>query len=186
MIFLSCADMDVGELLELPQGCQGPFRGSGEKVRFLERCCSRKKASAGVEGRISWFFSSFGGVPLELQWGLQGPTCGASARSSLHPNCEGPLGIPLQSLPGLRASSGFEAGTSGFLSRNEMDLSVPLGRPPGSQGLVSFGAMQVRSPLEPEKQFQSSCRVDLRDRRLSLNGPQGCHTCHHVLSWSSG
>ena len=45
----------------------------------------------------------------------------------------GPLGIPLQSLPGPRSSSGVKAGTSEFLSRADMDLRVPLGRPQGKQ-----------------------------------------------------
>ena len=61
-----------------------------------------------------------------------------------------------------------------------MDLGVPLGHPQGSQGLVSCGAMQVPSPLEPEKQCQASCRVDHKDQWLSLEAPQG------YLSRSSG
>lgn len=32
-----------------------------------------------------------------------------------------------------------------------MNLGIPLGRPQGTQGLLSCGAMQVHSPLEPEK-----------------------------------
>ena len=45
-----------------------------------------------------------------------------------------------------------------------MDLEIPLGGPQGSQGLVSCGAMQVRSPFDPEKQLYSSYRVDDRNR----------------------
>ena len=41
-VFLSSGDGYVGELLELHQGCQGPFRGSRGKVGFLSRSCSRK------------------------------------------------------------------------------------------------------------------------------------------------
>ena len=63
-----------------------------------------------------------------------------------------------------------------------MDVEVPLGRPQWSQGLVSCGAMQVHSPLQPEKQCQPSCLVDHRDQCLSLEAPQGCHTCNRVLS----
>ena len=44
-----------------------------------------------------------------------------------------------------------------------MDLGFPPWHPQGSQGLVSCGAMQVRSPFEPEKQCQASCHVDHRD-----------------------
>ena len=74
---------------------------------------------------------------------------------------EGPLRIPLQSLLGPMSSSGVETEISGFLSRADMVLRVSLGRPQGRQGLVFCGAMQVRSPVEPEKQCQASCRVDV-------------------------
>ena len=40
-----------------------------------------------------------------------------------------------------------------FPSRADMDLGIPLGRPQGSQGLVSCGAMQVHSSFDPEKQL---------------------------------
>ena len=42
LVFLSSADGDIGELLELPQGSQGPFQGSEEKVGFLSRLHSGK------------------------------------------------------------------------------------------------------------------------------------------------
>ena len=101
-----------------------------------------KRASACVEGRISWFFFNCGGVPLELQRGPQLPARDASGRSSLHTSREGPLGIHLRSLPGLRSSSGVEIGTSGFLSRADMDLGVTQGHPQASQGFVSCGAIK--------------------------------------------
>ena len=120
-----------------------------------------KRASSRVEGRISWFFSSCNskrGVPLELQQGPHGPTRGASGKSSLHMSREGPLGIPLQSLPGLRFSSGVEARTSGFLSRADIDLGVSLGCPQSSQAsshvepcksaLLSSRKSSVRLPVE--------------------------------------
>ena len=75
-------------------------------------------------------------VFLELRRGPQGPARGASGKSSRHASCKGPLGIPPQSLPGLMSSSEVEAGNSGFLSRADMDLGVPLGSPQGSQSLV--------------------------------------------------
>ena len=40
--------------------------------------------------------------------------------------------------------------------------------------------MQVSSSLQLEKQCQASCRVDHRDQWLSLEVPQGCHSCHRV------
>ena len=70
---------------------------------------------------------------------------------------EGPLGIPLQSLPGPRSSSGVEACTSGFLSSANMDLGVPLGHPQGSEtsscgepcksALLSSQKFSVRLPV---------------------------------------
>ena len=121
-----------------------------------------------------------------VMMGTSGTTRGASGRSSLPSSHEGALEICLQSLPGPRSSSGVEAGNSGFLSRADMDLGVPLQRPQGSQGLISCGAMQVHSPLQQENQCQASCWFNHRDRCLSLKAPQCCHTCHHVLSRSSG
>ena len=56
-----------------------------------------------------------------------------------------------------RFSSGVKAGTSGFLSRADMDLRVHLGRPQGSQAssgvepckstLLSIGKSSVRLPV---------------------------------------
>ena len=46
---------------------------------------------------------------------------------------EGTLGIPLQSLPGLRSSSGDEAATSGSLSLADIDLEVPMEFPERNQ-----------------------------------------------------
>ena len=66
-----------------------------------------KRTSSRIEGKISCFFSSCCGklgVPLELQLGFQGPAHVASGKSSLHASCEGPLSIPLQSLPGPMSS----------------------------------------------------------------------------------
>ena len=155
-MFLLSGDGYVGELLELHQGCQGPFQGSRGKVGFLSRC-QVGKTSSHIEGRISWFFSSCSRklrVPLELRQGPQGPTCVASGKSSLHASCEQPLGIPLQSVPGARSSSGAEARTSGFLSSADMDLGVPMEFQQGSQ---------ASSRVETCKSaFLSSCNSSVR------------------------
>ena len=91
------------------------------------------------------FLSSYDEDLREPLLGPQGPTRGASVMSSLTVSSEGPLEIPLQSLPGLRSSSGVEAGNSGFLSRADIDLGVPLGRPLGSQ--ASSGVEPCKSAL---------------------------------------
>ena len=121
----------------------------------------RKRASSRVEGRISWFFSSCSRklrLSLELRRGPQVPALVASGKSSLHVSFEGPLGIPLQSLPGPRSSCGFEAVTSGFLSNADMDVRVPLEIPQGSQAssrvatcksaLLSSWKSSVRLPVK--------------------------------------
>ena len=81
----------------------------------------------------------------------------ASGKSSVHASCEGPFGIPLQSLTGLRTSSGVEVGTSGFLSSVYMDLGVswefPQGRQAssyketGKSALLSSSKSNVRLPV---------------------------------------
>ena len=71
-----------------------------------------KRVSSRFKGRISWFFSSGGrnlGVPLDLQWGPQESTCVTSGKSSLNASCEGPFGIPLQSVKGPMSTSRVEA-----------------------------------------------------------------------------
>ena len=40
--YSSSGDGNVGELFELPQGCQGPFRGSRGKMELISRPHSRK------------------------------------------------------------------------------------------------------------------------------------------------
>ena len=109
-----------------------------------------KRASSGVEGRISWFFSSCGsklGVSLELRRGPQVPVLGASGKSRLHVSNEELLGI-------------FYSCRRGRGPHLELrsSLRVPLHCQHGSQdssgvstgksGLVSCGDMQIRSPLE--------------------------------------
>ena len=106
-----------------------------------------KRASFYVEGRISWFFSSCSRkfrLSLELRPGPQGPARVASGKSSLHVSCEGPLGIPLQSVPDPRSSSGAEAATSDFLFRADMVLGVPMEFP---QGVMPRPGWRHASPL---------------------------------------
>ena len=100
-MFLSSGDGYVGELLVLPQGCQKPFQGSRGKVEFLSERVPEvpaetpqgKEASSHIEGRISWFYSSWGkeiGVPLKLQRGPLGTRSCSLRKARLHVNCEGP------------------------------------------------------------------------------------------------
>ena len=126
-MFLSSGDGYVRELLELPQGCQGTFRGSRGKVGFLSRHRSRKWPHLTLRGESPAF--------LELRqetWGPSRVTMGTSGTRScclrkvqFPASYEGPLWIPLQSIPGPRSSSGLRrepqgsstvlTWTSGFL-----------------------------------------------------------------------
>ena len=78
-MFLSSADGDVGELFELPQGCQGPFWGSGVKGGFLSRRHSRKGPqlawrgeSPGFSRVVAGLLSSYNGDLRDLLVGPQG------------------------------------------------------------------------------------------------------------------
>ena len=160
-MFLSSGDGYVGELLQLHQGCQGPFRGSRGKVGFLSRRRSGKGPHLVLRGESPGFFSSCGrklGVPLELRRGPQGPACVALGKTSLHTSCEGPLGIPLQSLLGPRSSSVRDSRTSGFLCCAGMDLGFPPEFPQGSQALSRVET--CKSALLPS--WKSNVRLPVR------------------------
>ena len=54
-VFLSSGDRYVGTLLELHQGCQGPFRGSRGKIGFLSRHRSGKGPHLALTGESPGF-----------------------------------------------------------------------------------------------------------------------------------
>ena len=64
-VFLSSADGDVRELLELPQGCKDAF-GAQEGRWDFSRYAEAEKSLTCVEVRISWFLLCCSGIPLEL------------------------------------------------------------------------------------------------------------------------
>ena len=55
LVFLSSGDRYVGELLELHQGCHGPFQDSRVKVGFLSRCHSGKGPHLALRGESPGF-----------------------------------------------------------------------------------------------------------------------------------
>ena len=127
-MFLLSGDGYVGELLELPKVCQVPFRGSRWKVGFLSSHCSGEGPYLALRGEspgVSRVTAGNLGFVSNCNTDLK-TTRVASGKSSLHSSCEGPLGIPLQSVPGHTASSRVEAGTSSFLFSSDMDLRVPM------------------------------------------------------------
>ena len=102
---------------------------------FLSRRCNRKGPHLALRGEspgVSRVAAGNLGFLSSCNGDLK-HTHVASGKSSLHSGCEGPLGIPLQSVQGLMASSQVEAGTSGFLYSSEMDLRVPMEFQQGTQ-----------------------------------------------------
>ena len=53
---------------------------------------------------------------------------------------QGPLGIPLETMPGPKTFCGVSVGNGGFLSSADMDLGVLLESPQGSQSSSQEGA----------------------------------------------
>ena len=161
MVFLWSGDGYIRELLELPQGCQEPFRGSRGKVGFFLRLLSGKGPHLTLRGESPGFSrvaaANLGSLST-YDGNLRDPLMGASETSSHHASCEGSLGSPLQSLPWPRSSSGVEAGNSVFLSYANMDFGVPLGFPQGIQAsshvetcksaLLSNWKSSVRLPVK--------------------------------------
>ena len=82
----------------------------------------------------------------------------ASGKPSLHVSCEGPLGIPLLSLPELRSSPEVEAGIYVVLPSADMDHGISMEFQQGSQAssrvescksaLLSSWKRGVRLPVE--------------------------------------
>ena len=54
-MFLPSGDGYVGELLQLPIGCQVPFPGSTGKVGFLSRCWNGKGTHLALRRSSPWF-----------------------------------------------------------------------------------------------------------------------------------
>ena len=73
------------------------------------RTPQRKRASSRLWGENLLDFLELRTVPLKLRRGPQGPARVASGKARLHATCEGPLGIPLQSVPDPKTWSGVEA-----------------------------------------------------------------------------
>ena len=106
-VFLSSSDGYIGELIELYQGSQGSFQGSGGKVGFLSRCCSGKRPHHTLSGECA----DFSRVAAET-WGSSRVTTGTSGTRScglrkVQSRCE---------LPGAsRDSSPVGAGSQVFI-----------------------------------------------------------------------
>ena len=154
-MFLSSGQGYIGELLELPQGCHGPFRGSRGKVRFL------------------WKHRSGIGPHLALRGHSPGFSPVAAAHLGFHSSSDGDIRDPIVSPQESPVSMRVAGGLSGFLcSRCWVEVLIwsggrilrfPLqfrhgsrrssGVSTGKPGLILCGNMEVLSSLQLEKQL---------------------------------
>ena len=158
--FLSRYHGELREPLLLPQGSQVSIRVGRASVRVLW------SHGRGIRPQFTWKGESQGVSQvaagsvgsLELPWGPEGASHVVSGKSGILSSCEGPLGIPLELVRVIRASSRIEVGNSGFLSSSDRDLGVPMDIPLGSQTSSHVGAWNsaslsrwkrgVRTPVE--------------------------------------
>ena len=127
-VFLSSGDRNTRELLKLPQGCQGPFRGSRVKVGFLSRCRSVKVLHLTWRRESPDFFELW-----QETWGSSRVMTGTSGTHScgftkVQSPCE-LRGASRYSSPVFARAYvliGDEAGTSGFLSKADMYFKFPM------------------------------------------------------------
>ena len=155
-MFLSSGDGYVAEILKLPQGCQGPFRGSRVKVRFLFRSRSGKRPHLALRGESLGFFRVVAGNLGFL--------------SSYDWDFRDPLVLPQKSPVSMRVARGLSGFLSSqccdlgphlelrmephFLTSADMDLGVPMEFSQGSKAL---------SRVETCKSaFLSSCNSSVR------------------------
>ena len=126
----------VGELFELPQGCQGTFKGSRGEVEFLSRYHRGKGPHLALRGESPGFSQVAAGslAFLSSYYGDLSDPLVFPQESQVSMQVErGLSGFIIIQVLGPRSSSGVEAGTSGFLSSADMDLGVPLEFQQGSQ-----------------------------------------------------
>ena len=154
-MFLSSAEGDVRELLELPQGCQGTFRGSGGKVVFLSRHCSGKGPQLAWRGEPPGFSRVAVGFLTRYDGDLRDPLVGPQGGSVSTRVTRGPSVFLCSRCRGQGPHLQLRPEPLGSSPGPTLIQGVPLGHPLGSQGLIYCGAIHVHSPLEPKKQ----CRL---------------------------
>ena len=121
-------DSVLGDSLEFHQGSQGCFHFDGEDGIAL-LAMQGNRASACVEGDVSWFFWCCDGnlgYILELRpgWPFKPRVCSAS--SGLLSSCKEHLRILLKAWQGNRDTSRGEAGDPGSLSTCNRDIGIPI------------------------------------------------------------
>ena len=86
--FLSSGDWFVGELLELQQGCEGPFGSSRGQVGLASGRLSGNGPHIAWRGEPPGFSRVAAGA-LYVRWGHQYPALVASVKASPHVSCLG-------------------------------------------------------------------------------------------------
>ena len=155
-VFLLSGDAYVGDLLKLPQGCQGPFRGSRGKVGFLSRCCSRKGPHLALRGEFPGF-SRVGAGNLRFLLSYD-----RDLRDLLVLPQESPVSMRVaRGLPGFPSSQCRGGGPHlelrtepHFLTSADMDLGVPM---EFSQGSKASSCVETCKSA-----FLSSCNSSIR------------------------
>ena len=183
--FLSSGDGNVGELLELQQGCEEPFGSSRGLGVISHETPQRKWASSRLEGRTSWIFSRCG-RGSRLTMGTSGTRCGDLRKG------QSPCGL-------LWALSGFHSRRWRGLRPCVESVPEPEDSSPVLTWILAYfwsPPRRVSPRLERGHARALSSRAvaalsrfpsrGSRDLWLSLEAfPQGCPTCHRGVSRSS-
>ena len=109
-MFLPRGDWYFGELFGFQQGWKDACEVQVGR-RDFPRDSTAEKGLISPAGENVMDFLELRQFSLELRLGPQGTAGMAAGKTSLHTSCEGPLGIPVQSVSGPRYSSGTAART---------------------------------------------------------------------------
>ena len=94
-----------GHFLSCNKGVKDPFEVQEGRCDFPQ-VATTEKGLISPGGANLLVLLELRQVPLELRQELQRPARGASGKASLHASCKGPLGIPIESVPSPKSSSG--------------------------------------------------------------------------------
>ena len=167
------------------KGVKDPFGAQERRCDFLKDAAAEKKPQLALRGESPGFSRVSAGFLSSYNGDFRDPLVGPQQDPVSTQIARGPSGFLCSRCPG--RGSHLDLSPEPQISSPMLTwISVFLWASGGKSGLVSCGTMQVHSPLDPEKQCQCTWRFDHRDRWLSLEAPQGCHTCHRVLSRSTG
>ena len=139
-------------------------------------------------------FSRVAAGAIDLRRGPQGPALVASGNASPYASCSGPFGIPLPSMPGPRSRVELVPEPEDSSTVLTWILGYFWSLPRGVSPRLEWGHARALSSRSVAAVFHLPSRGS-RDLWLSLEAfpkgfppeafPQGCPTCHRVVSRSS-